>query len=112
MSFIILWYGEQGNQIDMIEAVSLLTQGELLGALNTVLTLRKLIDQTAKHAVTKEFVMEVLEYMEGNILEALKDVASGTWPYASAYDVTLAKRAEEKQEEKAPTPAPQTTEPG
>ena len=112
MSLLYLWYGAQGGHMETDEALNLLTQGELLGALNAVLTLRKLVEQTAEHAVTKEFVLEVLEYMVGNVLEALKDVASGTWPYASAYDVFLAKKAEEKEAEAAPTPPETKAEAG
>ena len=113
MSYLSLWYQVQLADAEMGDIIGLLTQTEFLVALKTVLAIKHAIEQTAERVVDKKFVLEMLEIMEYNIIEGLTALASSTWPYSSAQDVTVVTRRDEKtsaktgkRAEEAPTPAP------
>ncbi len=106
VSSLYLWLGVQGNQLEVEEVAALVTRAELVGALQTVLALEQAVGQTAEHAVNKRFMEEMLGWLEYNILQALKEISSGMWPFSGAYDVF---KYDEKAE-KVPTPQPQKAE--
>ncbi len=104
--YLYAWYSVNGNTLDADEAMALAARAELEGALQAILALEDAVEQSASHALDKHTVLVMLEALRTNILEALREVASGMWPYSGVNDAfRIIKKAE-----KAPTPQPQEAE--
>ena len=85
MSLQTLWHLAQGNSLDAEEVAKVVVQAELLGALNTVLALRKAVEQVFD--VDKQLVLEMLDHLRDGILEAMSETVNVVWPYSRTNEV-------------------------
>ena len=114
MSLLYVWYAVEDSKMHVSDTLGMVARAELAGALNAVLAIEDLIERTNEHDITKDFILQVLGWLQTNILMSIREIARETWPYRGVEDALSfmnkqieEKAAYEKKEVKtAPTPVP------